>query len=125
MLSTTLFAIGCRFPDRHMTVQETMTWACAPDRVTRDYPEAQAVRLRFVDNPAYEEVVFGKGLCESLSSAKSVVTVEFNVSGNSHQGLVGYHVVSIDGKKVVRVGGFNTSSVIGRAGPHPLSEHFR
>jgi hypothetical protein len=120
-----LAGAGCRFSTHHVTVQEPMTWACAPDRATTDYPEAQPVRLWFVESPAYEEVVFGKRLCDALIDSKKVVPVEFEAWGNSYRGLVGYRVVSIDGQKVVYVGGFGTSSVTGRPGPHPLSSHFK
>lgn len=107
-------------------VQKPMTWACAPDRVTKDYPEAQPVRLRYVEKPAYEELVFGKGLCDRLTStAKKVVMVDFDAWGNRSRGVVGYRILAIDGEQIIRTGGFEYSSVTGTPGPHPLGEYFK
>ena len=122
-----LLSIGCRelFFSHRVIVQKPMTWACAPERATKDYPEAQPVRFRFVEEPAYEEVVFGKGLCDDLTDAEKVVSVEFEAWGNKHDGLIGHRVLSVDGKKIVNVGGYDTSGGTGRPGPHPLRAYFK
>jgi hypothetical protein len=102
-----------------------MTWECAPERAMEQYPEAQPVRFRFVENPAYEEVIFGRGLCDQLRrSSKPLVRVDFEVSGNSRCGLVGYRETTIDGKEVVNAGGMGSSGATHPAGPHPLSTVF-
>jgi len=103
-----------------------MTWACAPDRYMPAYPEAQHVRLRYVENPAYEEVVAGKRLCDRLTaSAKEVVSVDFDAWGNWWHGLVGFEILAIDDEKIVRAGGFGSSGVTGEPGPHPLAGYFK
>lgn len=102
-----------------------MTWECAPERDSQNHPEAQHVRLRYVEKPAYEEVVPGKGLCDRLTATgKNVVTVDFEAWGNWWRGLVGFNVLAIDGEKIVPAGGFGSSAVTGRPGPHPLARYF-
>lgn len=103
-----------------------MTWACAPDRFMPDYPDAQPVRLRFVEKPEYEIVVFGKGLCDRLTSGgKEVVAADFDAWGNWRDGLTGFAVLSIDGDRIINAGGWGTASVTGKPGAHPLDEYFK
>ena len=90
------------------------------------YPDAQPVRLRYVEKPNYHEVVSGKGLCDRLTKAgKEVVAVDFDAWGDWWNGLVGFEILAIDGEKIVRAGGFGGSGVTGEAGPHPLAAYFR
>jgi hypothetical protein len=90
------------------------------------YPEAQPVRLRFVEDPSYEEVVSGRGLCDQLrASGKRAVVVEYDTWGNSFRGLIGYREVSVDGKPILDVGGWGSSGAHGRVGPHPLEKLYK
>jgi hypothetical protein len=90
------------------------------------YPEAQPVRFRFVEDPHFEDVVSGRGLCDQLrSSGKTVVAVEIEAWGNSHRGLVGYREISVDSKPIVDIGGWGSSGATGVTGPHPLEKLFK
>jgi hypothetical protein len=114
--------------EREVRVRETklMNWECAPDRYMPAYPEAQPVRFRYVDNPRYEEVVSGQGLCDQLKSGgKTVVAVEYELFGNRIQGLRGFHEISVDGKPIVDVGGWESSGGYDSTAPHPLETAFR
>ena len=114
---------GCT---HHIYVSKGMTWECAPEHDMRDYPEAQTVRLKFVEAPQYEEEVSGKGLCDQLrASAKRTVMVEYETWGNSYRGLIGYREVSINGKPIVDVGGWGSSAAREGVGPHPLAKVYR
>jgi hypothetical protein len=85
------------------------------------YPEAQPVRFKFVEDPSYEDEVSGKGLCDQLrTSGKRTVMVEYDTWGNSYRGLIGYREVSVDGKPIVNVGGWASTPAHERVGPHPL-----
>jgi hypothetical protein len=101
-----------------------MTWKCAPEHYTRDYPKAQPVRFRFIEDPRFEDVVSGKGLCDQLkASGKKVVVVEFDTWGDSVQGLIGYRYVSIDGKPIIDVGGWGSTGAHG-VETHPLARFY-
>ena len=103
-----------------------MKWECVPERVTKDYPEAQPVRLRYVERPNYYELVFGKGLCDRLmSTEKDIVIVDFDVWGDWWRGLVGYEILAIDGEKIVNAGGYGGSGMTGEPGRHPLGQYFK
>jgi preprotein translocase subunit SecG len=112
--------------DRYFSVAEKMTWQCAPDQYQSWAPLAQPVRFRYLENPQYEEVASGKGLCDELKgSGRNVVLVEFAVWGNSFQGLRGFREVSVDGKPIINVGGSGYSGAYGSdIGPHPLQKFF-
>lgn len=91
-----------------------------------DYPDAQPVEFRYVEKPNYHVVQFGKGLCDQLTStAKEVVTIDFEVWGNWRGELLGYRLVAVDGEKIVDVGGFSTSGMTGNDRPHPLEKYFQ
>jgi hypothetical protein len=114
---------GCNHSVR---VTEQMTWECAPDRYMPQYPDPQPVRFRFVEDPRFEDVVSGRGLCDQLRrSGKSVVAVEFEAWGNSRRGLHGYREIAVDGKPIIDVGGWTSSGASGRTGPHPLERLFK
>jgi hypothetical protein len=82
-----------------------MTWECAPEHYKPQDPEAQSVRFKFVEDPSYEDEVFGKGLCDQLrTSGKRTVLVQYDTWGNSYRGLFGYREVSVDGKPIVAAG---------------------
>jgi hypothetical protein len=54
-----------------------MSWECAPEHQVAVYPEAQTVRVTFVEAPRYQEEVSGRGLCNQLKVAgKGTVVVE-------------------------------------------------
>jgi hypothetical protein len=92
----------------------------------KDYPEAQPVRFWYVEKPNYEEVQFGKGLCDRLTSAaKEVVIGDFEVWGDWRGELLGYRFVAVDGEKIITVGGFSTSGMTGDDRPHPLAKYFK
>src|SRR5919198_465857 len=60
-------AAGCCWSTiQRVHVDKEMTWECAPDRAMKEYPQAQPVRFRFVENPTYYELIFGRGLCDQL-----------------------------------------------------------
>ena len=119
-------ACGGRGYARHLAVQKPMTWECASELATRDYPDAQPVRLRYVEKSNYYEVVSGKGLCDRLTaSAQRVVAVDFDAWGDWWHGLVGFEVLAIDGEKIVRTGGPGGSGMTGEPGPHPLAQYFQ
>ncbi len=123
-----LFFSGC---DRHVRVVKEMIWECAPERYMREYPDAQPVRFRFVENPHHEVVTSGRGLCDQLeASGKKVVSVEFDVFGNRWNGLHGFNDVAVDGRAIVDVGGWGSSGSHSNgpgdpAGPHPFEALFR
>jgi len=124
--SMLFFGVGC---NREIRVQKEMTWECAPEYYMRNYPQAQPVRLRFIENPHYEEVISGQGLCNQLEkSGRTVVIVEFEAWGNRYRGLYGYRAISVDGLKVQDVGGWGSSGAnasVKDVGPHPLSRLFK
>lgn len=112
--------------DQYVRVKKEMTWECAPDKYMPENPEAQPVRFRYVEDPHYEEVASGRGLCDQLkSSGKRVVVVEFEAWGNSSSGLRGFHEISVDGKPLVDVGGWGSSGSTDAVGPHPLRKLFK
>ena len=116
-------AAGCT---RHVNVSKEMTWKCAPEHYMPQYPEAQPVRFRFIEDPSYEEVVSGKGLCDQLkASGKRVVVVQYDTWGNSFRGLIGYREVSVDSRPIVDVGGWSSSGAHERVGPHPLEKLYK
>lgn len=118
-------AIITRTP-HHIRVQKQMKWQCAPDQNLPRAPEVQPVRMRYVEDPHYEEVVSGRGLCDQLQrSGKEVVMVEFDAWGDSSRGLIGYREVAIDGNPIVDIGGSASSGVHDMVGPHPLNKLFR
>jgi hypothetical protein len=128
LLTTTLLVsmsatAGCT---RQVHVTKEMTWECAPEHYMSQYPEAQPVRFRFVEDPRFEEVVSGKGLCDQLRiSGKRVVAVEYETWGSSYRGLIGFREVSVDGKPIVDVGGWGSSGAHGQGGPHPLEKLYK
>jgi hypothetical protein len=90
-----------------------------------EYAEAQTVRFTFVEAPRYQEKVSGRSLCDQLKAAgKRTVVVEYDAWGNSYQGLIGYYEVSVDGKPIVDVGGWGSSSAKEGTGSHPLEKVF-
>ena len=56
---------GC---SRHVYVSKEMSWECAPENETPEYPEAQTVRFKFVEAPRYQEEVSGKGAVRPVES---------------------------------------------------------
>ena len=113
---------GC---DHYYRAKVKMTWECVPALNMPQYPDAQAVRLRFVENPAYFEVVSGRGLCDQLTvSGQKVVTVEYRMWG-THAGLHGFNEESIDGKPIVNAGGAGGSGANDPTGPSPINRLFQ
>lgn len=120
------------FQEHSVHIKKEMTWECAPDQYRAWAPQAQPVRLRFVEDPRYEEVVSGEGLCDELkASGKKVVTVVFEAHGNRLHGLHGFRETFIDGKPIVDVGGWGSSGFTESSGSgtptirHPLDKAFR
>jgi len=113
LLNSVLFAslatvAGCT---RHVYASKEMTWECAPEHYMPEYPEAQTVRFKFVENPSYEDEISGKGLCGQLmTSGKKTVMVEYDDTwGNSYRGLIGFRQVSVDSKPIVNAGGWGST----------------
>lgn len=118
-----LTVAGCT---RHINVTKEMAWECAPEYYMPEYPDAQTVRFKYVEDPSYEEVVSGRGLCDQLKgSGKKVIAVEYETWGNSSRGLIGFSEVSVDGKALVDAGGRGSSSARGRIGSHPLEKLYK
>jgi len=116
---------GCNRQGHLTRVGKQMTWECAPEHYMSQYPDAQPVRLRYVEDPHYEEVISGRDLCDQLKgSGKTVVLVQFEAWGNSN-GLVGYREISVDGKAIVNAGGWGSSGATNPVGPHPLEKLFK
>ena len=109
LFMSALFALlatvaGCT---RHVYVTTEMSWECAPEHQMAAYPEAQTVRVTFVEAASYQEEVSGRGLCNQLKVAgKRTFVVEHDTWCNSYRGLIGYRGVSVDGKPIVDVGGW-------------------
>ena len=121
-----LFAVSRIVREVRFRETKLMTWECAPDRYMPAYPDAQPVRFRYLENPHYEEVVSGRGLCDQLKSGgKTVVAVEYELSGDRIQGLRGINEIAVDGKPIVEVGGWGSSGGDGSAAPHPLVSDFK
>ena len=124
-----LFLLFAAFrTEREVRVRETklMNWECAPDRYMPAFPEAQPVRFRYVENPHYEEVVSGRGLCDQLKSGgKTVVAVEYELWGDRIRGLRGFNEIAVDGRPIVQVGGWGSSGGDGSPTPHPLVSAFK
>jgi hypothetical protein len=118
-----LLSTGC---DHHYRASFDMTWECTPELNKPEYPNAQTVRLRFVQDPAYFEEIAGRGLCDELkASNQSVVNVEYDMWGNSFNGLHGFNEVSIDGRPIVDAGGYwGKSGANDPKGPSPISVAF-
>jgi hypothetical protein len=118
-----LLSVGC---ERRFVVEERMTWECAPELSMQQYPDAQPVRFRFVENPQFEEVEFGRGLCDQLNAAgRNVVVIKYEVWGNHSRGLIGFRPLLIDGKPIINAGGMGSSGANGiNHGPHPFDRFF-
>ena len=107
-----------------------MTWACAPEPTGYRQSGAQLVRFQFVRNPHYYFYTSGLGLCDQLrASRKKIVSVELNLLGGALNGLNGFEDVSVEGKRVVYVGGWGTGESYEcdagvPCGPDPLREAF-
>jgi hypothetical protein len=123
LLASLSLATGCT---RHVDITKEMTWECAPEHYMPQYPEAQPVRFRFVEDPQFEELVSGRGLCDQLKACgRRVVAVKFETEGNSIRGLIGFREVSVDGKPIVDVGGWGSSGSHSPVGPHPLEKLYK
>jgi|SRR6516164_2645329 hypothetical protein len=85
LFRSALFALlatvaGCT---RHVHVSGEMSWECAPEHQMAVYPEAQIVRVTFVEAPRYQGEVFGRGLCNQLKvTGKRTVVVKYDTWGN-------------------------------------------
>jgi len=118
-------SLGCEREVR-LVVTKQMSWECAPEHYMPAYPDAQPVRFRYVENPHYEEVTSGRGLCDQLKSAgKPVVAVEFELFGDMVRGLRGFNEIAVDGRHILNVGGWGGSGGDGSKLPHPLEAEFR
>jgi hypothetical protein len=114
---------GC---SRRINVSKEMTWECAPEHNMPQYPEAQCVRFKFVEDPSWEDEISGRGLCDQLrASGKRVITVEFETWGDTFRGLIGFREVSVDHKPIVDVGVWGSVGAHGRVGPHPLEKLYK
>ena len=119
-LAAVLLCNGC---DRHVRVTMHMDWECLPPEPSTQYPNAQPVRFRYVENPGYFDVTSGRGLCEQLrSSSHKTAQVTYEVWGTSH-GLHGYRIESVNGLPLQDFGGPARSGHdgMGTGGPHPLA----
>ncbi|MGH8338505.1 MAG: hypothetical protein ACRETL_17145 [Gammaproteobacteria bacterium] len=111
--------------ENRFRVTKEMNWECAPDSYMPAYPDAQPVRFRYLENPRYEEVVFGRGLCDQLkNNGKPVVPVEYELWGDRINGLRGFSEIAVDGKPIVNAGGMGSSGDDGSPAPHPLQSAF-
>jgi hypothetical protein len=120
-----LFAALRTVPEVRFRVAKPMNWECAPDRYTPAYPDAQPVRLRFVENPHFEEVVSGRGLCDQLKNGgKTVVPVDYELWGDRVNGLRGFTALAVDGRQIVNAGGWGSSGSDDSPAPHPLQSAF-
>lgn len=113
-------------------IEKMMTWECLPEltalqQKTGDVvPGGQAVRFRFVEDPHYEVVQFGLGLCDRLKGAsKPAVSVDFRAWGSSKHGLIGFNPESVDGQPIINAGGMGSAGSTDAIGPHPLSKPFK
>src|SRR6266404_1307266 len=98
-VATTILVIGVLAGcNRHAHTREEMTWECQNGRAAL-MPLAQPVMFRFVKNPGIATLHAALGLCDQLkATGKPVVTIEYEVWGNSVEGLNGFRAVTIDGK---------------------------
>src|SRR5215469_4725964 len=86
LFMSALFALlatvaGCT---RHVHVSRERSWEYAPEHQVAVYPEAQTVRVIFVEAPRYQEEVSGRGLCNQLKVAgKGTVAIEYDTWSNS------------------------------------------
>lgn len=106
----------------HASVREEMTWKCEQGR-TAQSPHAQAVMFLFVKNSAIGAMHAGPWLCDQLKAAgKPVVTVEYDVWGNSVDGVHGFRPVKIDGKPFKDL--LPPFEGVDSIGPNPLAAPF-
>jgi hypothetical protein len=115
---------GC---ERHVRARKEMTWQCLPEEQDPRYPEAEPVIFRYVENPEYFDVVFGRSLCAQLqSSGKTTATVTYRVWSTASQRhrLHGYSIETINNQPLQNVGGSGRSGHegMGKSGPHPLAK---
>lgn len=73
-----LMVAGCT---RHVYVAKEMTWECAPEHEMPEYPEAQTVRITFVEAPRHQEEVSGRELCDQLRAARKRTVVSNTTLG--------------------------------------------
>jgi hypothetical protein len=102
-----------------------MTWECVAKRGSG----AELVRLRFVEDPHYFDIVSADRLCDRLEhTAAREVLVDFDAWGDPRHGLVGFVELAINGVPLVHKGDGEMSGHDGaaiEAPPHPLERLFR
>ena len=115
----------CSSCDHHVRVTKEMAWQCLPEEQDPQYPTAEPVMFRYVENPGFFDVASGRGLCEQLrTSGKSTATVTYDVWGSPFHRLHGYSITSINGQPLRNAGGPGRSGYhgVGNSGPHPLAK---
>jgi hypothetical protein len=131
-----VYQIGCT---HYRWAEKEMTWSCKPPEALRVPGNpgilfgVPTLELRFKQDPASIEYMTGptaEKLCEDLSQrSKKALRVRFELRGSDFHGLVGYNIVSIDGKKIgYQIGDGGSSAWSGDGGvrsPHPFSNAFR
>jgi hypothetical protein len=123
------FGMLCCGCDRHAVVTKEMTWECVPEERDLGYPEAEPVMFRYTDDPEYEVLASGRGLCQQLqASGKSTAKITFDVRVTPLGRLHGYNIELINGLPRQDIGGPGWSGVhhhgTGDPGPHPLESAF-
>jgi hypothetical protein len=118
-----LFVCGC---NTYIYTTREMTWDCVSGEPGRS--GGATVRLRYVDAPAYFEIIESPGLCARLhASGRNRVTVRFDVWGSRWSGLRGYRIDEVDGQAVdprdLLSGGSGREGEY--PGSHPLADAFR
>jgi hypothetical protein len=120
VVAAALLCCGC---DRHVRATKEMAWECLPERDLQ-YPEAEPVMFRYVEDPEYFDIASGRDLCQQLrNSGKSTARVTYEVWGSSFRGLHGYRIELINGQPLQNIGGRGGSGHhgMGNGGPHPLA----
>ena len=124
VISVVAVAFLCCGCDRHVHVTKEMAWECLPAERDLQYPDAEPVMFRYVEDPEYFDVASGRGLCQQLrTSGKSTARITYDAWGSSFQPLHGYRIELINGQPLQDIGGPARSGRrgMGNGGPHPLS----
>lgn len=108
--------------NHHASVRAVMKWRCDAEE-TKRAPENQFVIFSFVENPAMATMHASPSLCDRLTaSGKSTVMIDYDVWGNSFDGLKGYKATKIDGQPFVDA--LQAHQGVDSLGPNPLAKPF-